>query len=90
MGLRRNAEDCREHVARINDPHGEAVCSICNIKNQPESRTNVFQSESHCGRIIDPRYIILTGTKAEAAFRPQAMAAYEQRLKEFRDPKTEF
>ena len=34
--------------------------------------------------------ISLTGTKAEAAFRPQAMAAYEQRLKEFRDPKTEF
>ena len=32
----------------------------------------------------------LTGTPAKAAFREQAMAAYEQRLKEFRDPKTEF
>ena len=34
--------------------------------------------------------ISLTGTQAKAAFREQAMAAYEQRLKEFRDPKTEF
>ncbi|MBQ6066350.1 MAG: hypothetical protein IJK89_05975 [Clostridia bacterium] len=34
--------------------------------------------------------ISLTGTQAQAAFREQAMAAYEQRLKEFRDPKTEF
>ena len=34
--------------------------------------------------------ISLTGTQAKAAFREQAMAAYEQRLKEFKDPKTEF
>ena len=34
--------------------------------------------------------ISLTGTQAQAAFREQAMAAYEQRLSEFRDPKTEF
>ena len=32
----------------------------------------------------------LAGEEKEAAFRPQAMAAYEQRLKEFRDPKTVF
>lgn len=32
----------------------------------------------------------LAGTPARAAFREQAMAAYDQRLKEFRDPKTEF
>ena len=30
------------------------------------------------------------GTETEAAFRSEAMAAYEQRLKEFKDPKTVF
>ena len=36
-------------------------------------------------------YLIgLAGEKAEAAFREDAMKAYEQRLKEFRDPKTVF
>ena len=36
-------------------------------------------------------YLIrLAGEEKEAAFRPQAMAAYEQRLKEFKDPKTVF
>ena len=34
--------------------------------------------------------ISLTGTQAQAAFREQAMAAYEQRLSEFRDPHTGF
>lgn len=35
-------------------------------------------------------FIGLTGTKAEAAFRENAMAAYEQRLKEYSDPKVAF
>lgn len=35
-------------------------------------------------------FIGLTGTKAEAAFRENAMAAYEQRLKEYSDPKLAF
>ena len=34
--------------------------------------------------------LALAGTPAPAAFREQAMAAYAQRLKEFRDPQTEF
>ena len=32
----------------------------------------------------------LCGVKAEAAHREAALAAYEQRLQEFRDPKTTF
>ena len=32
----------------------------------------------------------LAGAPGKAAFREQAMAAYEQRVKEFRDPQTEF
>ena len=71
------------------------------IGNNPQSRyegarvNNLF-----CTALLGPilpnnppftEYLIsLTGTKTEAAFREQAMAAYEQRLKEFRDPKTEF
>ena len=35
-------------------------------------------------------FIGLTGTKAVAAFRENAMAAYEQRLKEYTDPKVAF
>ena len=35
-------------------------------------------------------FIGLTGTKVEAAFRENAMAAYEQRLKEYTDPKVAF
>ena len=35
-------------------------------------------------------FIGLTGTKAVAAFRENAMAAYEQRLKEYNDPKVAF
>lgn len=35
-------------------------------------------------------FIGLTGTKAEAAFRQSAMAAYEQHMKEFCDPKVVF
>ena len=35
-------------------------------------------------------FIGLTGTKAVAAFRENAMAAYEQRLKEYEDPKVSF
>ena len=35
-------------------------------------------------------FIGLTGTKAVAAFRQNAMAAYEQRLKEYNDPKVAF
>ena len=35
-------------------------------------------------------FIGLTGTKAVAAFRETAMAAYEQRLKEYNDPKVAF
>ncbi len=34
--------------------------------------------------------VSLTGRAAEAPFKKAAMAAYEQRLREFRDPKTEF
>ncbi len=34
--------------------------------------------------------VSLTGVKAQAPFREAAMAAYEQRLKEFRDPETKF
>lgn len=35
-------------------------------------------------------FIGLTGTKAVAAYRENAMAAYEQRLKEYNDPKVSF
>ena len=35
-------------------------------------------------------FIGLTGTKAVAAFRENAMAAYQQRLKEYNDPKVAF
>jgi len=35
-------------------------------------------------------FIGLTGTKASAAYRDEAMRAYEQRLKEFSDPTTAF
>lgn len=35
-------------------------------------------------------FIGLTGTKAVAAYRENAMAAYEQRLKEYQDPKVSF
>ncbi len=35
-------------------------------------------------------FIGLTGTTATAAYKEAAMAAYEQRVKEFSDPKTEF
>ena len=35
-------------------------------------------------------FIGLTGTKAVAAYRESAMAAYEQRLKEYQDPKVSF
>ena len=35
-------------------------------------------------------FIGLTGTKATAAYRENAMAAYEQRLKEYQDPKVSF
>lgn len=34
--------------------------------------------------------LALCGVKAEAACKKEAMTAYEQRIKEFRDPKTEF
>lgn len=34
--------------------------------------------------------LALAGAKTEAAFRKQAMDAYEQRVREFRDPQTEF
>ncbi len=40
--------------------------------------------------LFTERLLSLAGVKAEAAFREEALAAYEQRLKEFRDPSTEF
>lgn len=40
--------------------------------------------------LFTERLLSLAGTKADAAFREEALAAYEQRLKEFRDPTTEF
>lgn len=67
----------------------------------PESRLEgVRMNNLFCTALLGPilpnnplftEYLIsLTGQTAKAAFRQQAMDAYEQRLKEFRDPKTEF
>ena len=56
---------CRCHVARINDPPGEAVLNKNNLKNRRKLHTNVQKSESRCGRIIDPRYIIRLRRAAE-------------------------
>ena len=67
----------------------------------PESRLEgVRVNNLFCTALLGPilpnnplftEYLIsLTGRQTHAAFREQAMAAYEQRLKEFRDPKTEF
>ncbi len=71
------------------------------IGSNPESKfEGVRVNNLFCTALLGPilpnnplftEYLIsLTGHTAKAACREQAMAAYEQRLKEFKDPKTEF
>ena len=54
---------------------------------------DTYESTTDEGRAIkglEFQDVSVAGTKADAAFREEALAAYEQRLKEFRDPTTEF
>lgn len=66
----------------------------------PESRfEGMRRNNLICTQLVGPilplnplfceYFIGLTGEKAQAPFREAAIAAYEQRLKEFNDPKTE-
>lgn len=66
----------------------------------PESRFEGMRKNNFiCTQLVGPilplnplfceYFIGLTGTEIQAPFREAAIAAYEQRLKEFKDPKTE-